>query len=50
MICAAGSELVFDVISSSALTHFSTSAKIRRLSARSSVAASSTQSQPASAS
>ena len=47
---AAGSELVLDVITASLATRASTSAKIRRLSARSSVAASSTQSQPASAS
>ena len=41
---AAGSELVFDVISASGRTTASTAAKMRRFSARSSVAASSTQS------
>ena len=47
---AAGSELVFDVMIASSATRASTSAKMRCLSARSSVAASSTQSQSASAS
>ncbi|MFO1301881.1 MAG: hypothetical protein U1F17_16215 [Burkholderiaceae bacterium] len=49
-IRAAGSELVFDVMIASGETRASTSAKIRRLSARFSVAASSTQSAPAIAS
>ena len=47
---AAGSELVLLVITASPASRASTAAKMRRLSARSSVAASITQSQPASAS
>jgi hypothetical protein len=46
----AGSELVLEVMTAVAVTRASTSAKMRRLSARSSVAASITQSQPRSTS
>ena len=45
-IRAAGSELVLEVMTASGATRSSTAAKIRRLSARFSVAASITQSHP----